>query len=325
MKTITLMALVLPFIAWAEPSPKITSQQFVNLQEGNTINAGFRRAHAKGICVIGEFHSNGALSNYSEAAIFEQGVMPFIGRFSIAGNNPSAPDLKAPVRSLALSFATSSTQQWRIAMNTPPVMAVSDPHTFYQQIVAIQSGPTAIKQFFKDHPESKDFLSWKNTYTPTNSFATETYNSINAFYLVNEKGEQQAVRWQMHPTVTNEDVILVGTDALQLELKQRLAKQEIVFDWIYTLASNEDDENDPARAWPISRQDIIAGQLVITDAQEQLSGDCHSINYDPLVLPDGIEPTQDPILRARSGAYAESYRRRAKEVFNGALKEHSHE
>ncbi len=33
------------------------------------------------------------------------------------------------------------------------------------------------------------------------------------------------------------------------------------------------------------------------------------------VLPKGMEPTQDPILHARSAAYADSYRRRAREKF----------
>jgi catalase len=38
------------------------------------------------------------------------------------------------------------------------------------------------------------------------------------------------------------------------------------------------------------------------------------MNFDPLVLPTCIEPSADPILRARGAAYAESFRRRAKEV-----------
>ncbi|GAB3096701.1 catalase family peroxidase [Aestuariicella hydrocarbonica] len=325
MKTIFMLGLVLPCIALAQQPSKVTPQQFVNLQEGDIVHKGFRRAHAKGICISGEFLSNGSLTKYTHAKVFEKGSTPFIGRFSIAGSNPSAPDLKAPVRSMALSFATSATQQWRVAMNTPPVMAVSDPHTFYQQIIAIKAGPEAIQKFFKDHPESQDFLNWKSSYQPSGSFAAETYNSINAFYLINEQDEKQAVRWHMRPTLTATPEGLKGEDALQQELQQRLAKEDIVFDWVYTLATEADNENDPARAWPNSRQQITAGQLVIRDWQFQLKGECHSINYDPLVLPEGIEPTADPILRARSGAYAESYRRRAREVLNGALEANSNE
>lgn len=43
----------------------VTAQQFVDLQQGGTPFAGFRRAHAKGLCVTGEFVSNGNLASYS--------------------------------------------------------------------------------------------------------------------------------------------------------------------------------------------------------------------------------------------------------------------
>jgi len=309
----------------ADDPPKVSAQEFVNLQQGETAHEGFRRAHAKGICVSGEFRSNGQLASYSKAALFETGSMPFIGRFSVAGNNPTAPDLKAPVRSLALSFAMSSTEQWRIAMNTPPVMAVKDPHTFYQQIQAIQAGPKAIQKFFAEHPESSDFLSWKAQYQPSGSFAAETYNSINAFYLINSEGDEQAVRWTMQPTVSVSADNLEGVDALHQEITNRVAKENIIFDWVFTLANEKDDENNPAKAWPDSREKITAGQIVITGVTPQLQGECHGINYDPLVLPTGIEATRDPILRARSAAYAESYRRRAKEALMGELEEQGNE
>jgi catalase len=304
----------------ADDPPKVSAQEFVNLQQGETAHEGFRRAHAKGICVSGEFRSNGQLASYSKT-----GSMSFIGRFSVAGNNPTAPDLKAPVRSLALSFAMNSTEQWRIAMNTPPVMAVKDPHTFYQQIQAIQAGPKAIQTFFAEHPESSDFLSWKAQYQPGGSFAAETYNSINAFYLVNSNGEKQAVRWTMQPTVSVSADNLEGVDALHQEITNRVAKENIIFDWVFTLANEKDDENNPAKAWPDSREKITAGQIVITGVTPQLQGECHGINYDPLVLPTGIEATRDPILRARSAAYAESYRRRAKEALMGEREDQGNE
>ena len=309
----------------ADDPPKVSAQEFVNLQQGETAHEGFRRAHAKGICVSGEFRSNGQLASYSKTALFETGSMSFIGRFSVAGNNPTAPDLKAPVRSLALSFAMNSTEQWRIAMNTPPVMAVKDPHTFYQQIQAIQAGPKAIQTFFAEHPESSDFLSWKAQYQPGGSFAAETYNSINAFYLVNSNGEKQAVRWTMQPTVLVSSDNLEGVDALHQEITNRVAKENIIFDWVFTLANEKVDENNPAKAWPDSREQITAGQIVITGVTPQLQGECHGINYDPLVLPTGIEATRDPILRARSAAYAESYRRRAKEALMGEREDQGNE
>lgn len=326
MKTLFLALLLVPATGLSvEAPPRVSPQQFVNLQQGNTDFPGFRRAHAKGICVSGEFRANGQLADYSQASLFKAGTTPFIGRLSIAGNNPTAPDLKAPVRSLALSFAISRTEQWRLAMNTPPVMAVADPHTFYQQIQAIQAGPEAIKQFFAAHPESSEFLAWARQYQPTGSFAAESYHSINAFYLVNAAGEQQAVRWAMQPTVSVATTDLTDADALQQEITTRIAAENVVFDWVFTLADAADDENNSTQAWPDSRQEVTAGQIVLTGTAPQLEGECHAINFDPLVLPTGIKPTRDPILRARSAAYAESYRRRALEQFRGAMKENNNE
>lgn len=266
------------------------------------MHEGFRRAHAKGVCITGLFESNGRLADETTATIFESGITPFTGRFSVAGNNPTAPDLKAPVRSFALSFATSATQQWRIAMNTPPVMAVKDPHTFYQQLQAIHAGSDAIQTFFANHPESQDFLDWKSQYQPSGSFASEQYHSINAFYLINNSGDKQAVRWAMQPTVSVSAEGLSGNDALQKDIMQRVETAPVVFDWVFTLASDSDDENNPAKAWPDSREQITAGKIRITSVTPQLEGECHDINYDPLVLPSGIEATRDPILRARSAA-----------------------
>jgi len=326
MKKQYLALLVAPMLAMAvEEPPEVSAQQFVNLQQGEVAHPGFRRAHAKGLCVTGEFHSTGQLVEYSEAPLFEPGVVPFTGRFSVAGNNPTAPDLKAPVRSFALSFVMSSTEQWRIAMNTPPVMAVKDPHTFYQQIQAIQAGSEAIQQFFSEHPESRDFLNWKAQYQPSGSFAAETYHSINAFYLISSTGSQQAVRWVMRPTVSVSAAGLQGTDALHDEITHRVATENVVFDWVFTLAEAKDDENNPSVAWPESREKVTAGQILITGVTPQLQGECHDINYDPLVLPTGVEATRDPILRARSAAYAESYRRRAKEALMGELEEPGNE
>ncbi|EUA65676.1 catalase family protein [Mycobacterium xenopi 4042] len=54
--------------------------------------------------------------------------------------------------------------------------------------------------------------------------------------------------------------------------------------------------------------------LTLTSAQTEHRGNARDINFDPLILPDGIEPSDDPLLSARSAVYAASYRRRAGET-----------
>ena len=310
-------------------SGRVTAQDFVNLQQGQTIHAGFRRAHAKGFCVSGEFVSEGSLQPYTTAQVFSNGSTPFAGRFSLAGNDPTAPDLKAPVRSLALSLATDDHNVWRTAMNTPPVMAVRTPDAFFEQLKALapdastgKRDPKKIQQFFAAHPESSAFTSWASNYKPTTSLATETYHSINAFYLVDDSGKRRAVRWQARPSDKGMKVrgvtLGVGDDALHEEFYHRLAQSPVTFDLVFTLAEPEDDETDPTQPWPETRQQLVAGKLVITSATPQEHGQCNAINFDPLVLPEGMVATEDRILRARSAAYAESYRRRAVEHWRNA-------
>ncbi len=321
---ITLFALTILYFTGAFNSDAVTAQRFVNLQQGDQAHAGFRRAHAKGICLAGSFESTGELAIYSQAKVFDLGATPFVGRFSIAGNNPTAPDLKAPVRSLAFSITTDDNQEWRVAMNTPPVMAVATPDAFFKQLQALSPDPVTkkrspekIKAFFAAHPESAAFNNWKASYKPTSSFATEQYHSINAFYLVDEHGKKHAVRWIAKPQLNDENIQPLNNDsvdALQLQLKDQVAQAPVKFDMLFSFATAEDDENNPTVLWPQSRKTINAGTLVISSLQAQEGGVCADMNFDPLVLPTGIEPSADPILRARGAAYAESFRRRAKEV-----------
>ena len=47
--------------------------------------------------------------------------------------------------------------------------------------------------------------------------------------------------------------------------------------------------------------------------QTEAPGNARDINFDPLVLPDGIAASDDPLLSARSSVYARSFTRRAGE------------
>lgn len=51
----------------------------------------------------------------------------------------------------------------------------------------------------------------------------------------------------------------------------------------------------------------------MTDIETEGPGNARDVNFDPLVLPDGIEPSDDPLLSARSAVYAASYRARTGE------------
>lgn len=313
------------FYTASDSRQTVSAQDFINLQQGSSVQQGFRRAHAKGFCVYGRFEASGELAAYSRARLFQAGSYPFIGRFSVAGSNPTAPDLKAPVRSLALTILPNTAEQWRMAMNTPPVLAVGTPEKFYQQLAALQNN--SIGEFFAANPETAAFRQWRASYQPTQSYATEQYHSIHAFYLVDGQGQRQAARWAIVPKAVAGTTALDDSvdNALEQEFLSRLKQAPVEFDLVFTLATAKDNPQDPTVLWPETNPQIQAGILQITLASKQENGLCNAINFDPLVLPDGLLPSADPILRARAAAYAESHRRRAREVLMETVAGDKHE
>jgi catalase len=80
-----------------------------------------------------------------------------------------------------------------------------------------------------------------------------------------------------------------------------------------TIGQSDDPTNDATLPWPEGRRQIDAGTITIDKASSEDGGRCTAVNYDPLVLPYGIEPSDDPLLSARSATYARSFTLRAEE------------
>ena len=308
---------------WLTPE-RLTSDKLVNvLEQSGGKHKGYRRNHAKGICVLGTFVSNGNASALSRALVFSKGETAVTGRFAIAGGNPGAPDYAVPVRSMALSFQQANGEQWRTGMNAMPFFPVSSVEGFYELQKATlpdaatgKPNPEKIGTFVMKHPEIKPFFAWAKQTVPSSSWASDRFNSLNAFRLIDKGGNGHLVRWSMMPHAAFtpiSDIYKQNKDFLQQDLQRRLAQGPLKWDLVFTLAQAADNGNDATKAWPADRKTIVAGTLVLTSAIPQQQGPCNDINYDPLILPDGIAASDDPILNARSSAYAKSYNLRTHE------------
>jgi catalase len=151
---------------------------------------------------------------------------------------------------------------------------------------------------------------------PSSSFANGAYYSINAFRFTDGAGNTRAVRWAMVPETPYAPI----TDAekaeknfLEADLDQRLQSGPLRWHLILTVAQPGDPTNDATLQWPDDRQHVDAGTLVIDHSAAQANGTCRDVNFDPTILPAGIQPSDDPLLAARSAAYALSYKRRTRE------------
>ena len=56
------------------------------------------------------------------------------------------------------------------------------------------------------------------------------------------------------------------------------------------------------------------GTLTLDRVESEETAAATNINFDPLVLPAGIAPSDDPLLSARSAVYSQSFTRRSGET-----------
>jgi catalase len=67
-------------------------------------------------------------------------------------------------------------------------------------------------------------------------------------------------------------------------------------------------------AWPAGREQVNVGTLTLDRVESDDTSTARDLNFDPLVLPAGIAPSDDPLLSARSAVYSQSFTRRAGEA-----------
>jgi catalase len=295
-------------------------------EAGAGLHPGFRRNHAKGLCVTGHFDSNGAGAQYSKAEVFAAGRVPVIGRFALAGGQPFQADTPTTVRSLALLFRLPDGEEWRTGMNAIPVFPLSTPQAFYEQLLASRPDPVTgkpdpakIAAFLTTHPETARALKIIGSQVNASGFANSRFNSLDAFRLVASSGAVTNVRWAMVPNqpFAAEDAADSAPRAknyLFQDLITELQRQPLQWELMVSIAAAGDPTHDATLPWPVDRPQVDVGTLTVEHAQSEDNGACRDINFDPLVLPAGIEPSDDPLLSARSAAYSNSFTRRAGET-----------
>lgn len=308
---------------WLAPH-RLDRQRIINeLEAVNGVHPGFRRNHAKGVCLSGWFDSNGAGVALSRAQVFRPGRVPVFGRFALAGGMPRTADSPAAVRSMALNFTLPDGEVWRTGMNDIPVFPVKDARGFYDQLVANRPDPrtgkpdpAALKAFRAAHPEAVAAAGIIKAAPVSSGFANARYNGLDAFRFIDAAGHVTNVRWSMVPV----DAFAAQTmpppsdhDYLFDALIARIRKGPAQWHLVVTVAAPGDPTDDATLPWPATRRRVDVGTLTITAITAEAAGNCRDINFDPLVLPDGIAPSDDPLLSARSAAYSLSFTRRARE------------
>jgi catalase len=311
------------FVATAgllSPDRLNSKRMIARFEAVNGEHPGFRRNHAKGVCLTGWFESNGNGARLSTASVFWRGRMPVIGRFALAGGMPMTADGPATVRSLALEFQATNGERWRTGMNDIPVFPVKDAQAFYEQLAAGKPDPktgkpdpAAMQAFLAAHPETARALALIKAQPFSSGFANAAYNSLNAFLFVDGAGAARPVRWAMVPSDSfAPEPAEVPTDHNYLfdALIARVKDAPVQWRLVLTVGQPGDPTDDATVPWPAGRNQIDAGVLTVMALQSEDDGACGDITFDPLVLPAGITASDDPLLSARSSTYARSFNRR---------------
>jgi catalase len=241
-------------------------------------------------------------------------------RVSNGGGDPHIPDYAKEGRGLAVKFYLPDGSRTDVVALSLPCFFARTPEDFLEFTRARKPDPETgqpdfakIGAWLEAHPEAGPAIQAAVTADPPESYATVTYNSIHAFRWTAPDGTVRFVRYRFEPeagdkSLPGEEAKSRGRDYLQEEIA---ARDSTPFRMIAVIADEGDDVNDPTVAWPEEREQVELGRLELSglDTEREKAGDI--LVFDPTRVTDGIELSDDEILRFRPRAYSASVTRRS--------------
>ena len=291
----------------------------------DVINARFgrhpssRALHAKGTVCRGTFTPSAEAARLTRARVMQHEPVEAIVRFSNGAGDPGDPDWAPDVRGLAVKLYAPD-GRFDISAQSVPRIPTRTVDSFLELLEASAPGPSALWRlplFLARHPGAAVRMPGNlKALRPPASYATLRYYAIHAFGWIAPDGQRRWVRYRWRPEAGEHTLGLRtargrGKDYLRDELAERLAREPIRFTLEVQIARDGDPTDDPTAAWPEDRELVDAGTLEVTaldDTRERV-GDV--LVFDPTRVVDGIELSDDPVLRFRTHAYSVSIERRS--------------
>ena len=308
-----LAALVLP--AQAEQNKSVAEQTIAHLNRlSGGPHSGMRANHAKGLLVSGSFTPAAGAAAISIAPHFKETV-PVIVRFSTGTGLPAIADGNPNSRpyGMAIRYTLPQGGVTDFVGISYDGFPVSTPEDFLGLLNALGDTGKSIDSFLASHPPALAFVRAPKP-APV-SFGSQSYFGVHAFEFTNANGESRFGRYRIVPVGGNEflseaEAAQRSNDYLIEELPLRLAQGEVKFKLVLQLAEKGDNTNDASIAWPKERAVIELGTLTLSKPVANSRQQEKTLAFNPLILPDGIAPSSDPVLLARPIVYAISVGRR---------------
>jgi catalase len=290
------------------------------------LNKGKRRNHTKGLGATGYFVGTEEAAKISRSALFDGDKLEVVARFSTAGGDPSASDSERSPRGMGLEFRLKNGALHHMTMIHTPMFFARTPSTFLDKFLALakdvhtgKADPKKLAAFMKQHPDNAAQAHFLGTNNPPASYANSAFYGIHTFRFVDHAGTTTNVKFRFVPEdgvkfLTDEQLAQQPREFLEAAFRDRVKHGPVRWDMIVTIGEPGDPEDDPTVLWPAGRREIKAGTLTLTSFASDEAAGAYKINFDPMQMADGIEPTEDPVLRFRSSSYAISHSRRQTEV-----------
>ena len=284
---------------------------------------GHRAAHAKGTLCAATFTPAPDARTLSRAAHFCDGPVRAHVRFSNGSGDPAAPDFEPREgRGMATKFYLPDGSTTDVVGITLPAFFVNTVDGFFDfcrartpEPATGEPDPTAIGTFLEQHPEALTAGAAVLAATPPESYLRCVYNSLHAYRFVDDSGSGRYGRYRWDPetgeaSISIDDAEARGPDYLQDDLAARLGTGPAAFTLAAQIAEDDDPIADPSIPFPDERPWVTLGRLEITGLAHDREQGEDVLVFDPTRVTDGIELSDDPILRFRTHAYAESVLRR---------------
>jgi catalase len=279
---------------------------------------GCRALHAKGTLYHGSFTASPEAAGLSRAKFLDGSSVPALFRFSNGSGNPKEPDGLPGVRGLAVKLTLPDGSTTDVSTQTARLFVSSTPDGFIDLLKAMRPGltkPLRMGNYLLTHPRLLGALPvLRDANRVPASYATVEYHGLHAFRWVNADDSDRFVRYHLHPVAGEE--FLSGSaakskdpDFLHHELNHRLAGGPVRFDFLVQIAGPNDSTVDPSAPWR-STEMVTIGNLEITRLNTEREHGDDIVVFDPMRVTDGIEPSDDPVLRFRTYVYSASVKLR---------------
>ena len=285
---------------------------------------GFRPVHAKGLVCSGTFRPSAHAPRVTRAPHFAGQPAPTVIRLANANGNPDMHDGVPNVRSMAVKFQLADGKSADILANSVEGFVARTPDELLEflraQLPVPATGrpdPDAVPRFLAGHPAGRGFVERLMKRPVPASYGQATYYAEHAFRFTSSDGTSRFGRYRFVPQageafLSPEDAGKRSPSFLREELEGRLRTGPVAFRLVLQLAEAGDPTDDVTALWPEGRPQVELGRLEIAAISPTSAADERRLIFDPTNRTDGIDLSADPILLARSAAYAISYDRRSK-------------